>query len=144
ALDLRNEVTIDTGAEPAVSWSGEGRDELPRDGSDVVGRAMQHAARAGGSPIPPHSRHGLNRIPLERGLGSSAAACVAGIVLADALLGLKLEDEEVLELAAEIEGHRDNAAAAIAGGLTVSYGDGVLKLEPAPDLSPVLLIPIDV
>jgi len=141
ALEIRNEVVIDTEAEPGISWKGEGADELTSDGSDMVGRAMQHASRMGGSPLPPHSREGFNRIPLERGLGSSAAACVAGIVIADALSDLKLEHEEILELAGEIEGHRDNAAAAIAGGLTVSFGDGVLKLEPAQDLSPVVLVP---
>jgi homoserine kinase len=83
----------------------------------------------------------VNRIPLERGLGSSAAACVAGISLADRLLGLGLEDEEILELAVEIEGHPDNAAAAIAGGFTIAFGDGVIRLDPHPTLRPVALVP---
>src|SRR5207249_2641983 len=128
ALDLCNEVTVDTDEGPLVTWEGEGAAELPTDGSDMVGRAMAHAARQGGGPLPDCSRHGLNRIPLERGLGSSAAACVAGIMLADRLLGLSLEPEEVLEFAGEIEGHPDNAAAAIAGGLTLAFGDGVIRL----------------
>jgi homoserine kinase len=144
ALDLRNEVVVDTEAGPGVWWEGEGAGELPVDGSDLVGKAMAHAARAGGAVLPALSRHGLNRIPLERGLGSSAAACVAGIALADALGELKLERDEMLELAGEIEGHRDNAAAAIAGGLTIAFDDGVIKLEPAPDLRPVILVPSDV
>jgi homoserine kinase len=141
ALDLWNEVEIDTDADDVVSWEGEGSGELPTDGSDMVGRAMAHAARTAGSPLPPLARHGVNRIPLERGLGSSAAACVAGIALADRLLDLQLEPEERLELAVELEGHPDNAAAAIAGGLTIAFGDGVVRLDPDPGLRPVVLIP---
>ena len=144
ALDLCNEVTIDTDAEPAVAWDGEGAGELPVDGSDLVARAMALAARASGGSLPPMARRGLNRIPLERGLGSSAAACVAGIVLADRLLGLRLSPDEALDLAVEIEGHPDNAAAAIAGGLTIAFGDGTLHLTPSADLRPAILIPLDV
>ena len=65
-------------------------------------------------------------------------------MLADRLLGLRLEPEEVLELAVEIEGHPDNAAAAIAGGLTLAFGDGVVRLDPHPDLRPVVLVPAEV
>lgn len=144
ALDLCNEVAIDTEAEPSITWEGEGAGELPGDGTDLVGRAIAHTARVGGAPLSAFSRHGLNRIPLERGLGSSAAAFVAGILLADRLLGLKLEPEEVLELATDLEGHADNAAAAIAGGLTLAFGDGVVRLDPHPDLRPVVLVPHDV
>jgi homoserine kinase len=144
ALDLWNEVSVDTEAEPAVRWEGEGADELPTDGTDMVSRAMAHAARAGGTPMPAIGLHGLNRIPVERGLGSSAAACVAGIVLADRLLGLGFEPEETLELAGELEGHPDNAAAAIAGGFTLAFGDGVIRLDPHPSLVPVVLCPLDV
>ena len=141
ALDVWNEVAVDTDVEPGVSWEGEGADELPVDGTDMVSRAFVHAARAGGAPPPPLALHGRNGIPLERGLGSSAAAAVAGIALADALLGLSLEREEMLELARELEGHPDNAAAAIAGGLTVAFGDGVIRLDPHPSLRPVVLVP---
>ena len=94
--------------------------------------------------FPPLALRGRNRIPLERGLGSSAAACVAGISLADRILGLGLEPEDVLDLAIEIEGHPDNAAAAIAGGFTVAFGDGVIRLDPHPDLRPVAYVPRDI
>jgi homoserine kinase len=144
ALDLCNEVAIDTEAHPSITWEGEGAGELSADGNDMVGLAIAHTARVGGAPLPAFGRHGLNRIPLERGLGSSAAACVAGILLADRILGLKLEPEEVLELATDLEGHADNAAAAIAGGLTLAFGDGVVRLDPHPDLRPVVLVPSDV
>jgi homoserine kinase len=144
ALDLWNEVTVDTDGPASVTWEGEGSDELPTDGSDLVSKAMAHAARAGGAIMAPLAILGVNRIPLERGLGSSAAACVAGITLADRLLDLALEPEEVLELAVEIEGHPDNAAAAIAGGFTLAFGDGVIRLDPHPALTPVAFVPIDV
>jgi homoserine kinase len=141
ALDLWNEVTIDLDARSGVAWEGEGSDELPVDGSDMVSRAFAHAARTGGVPLPLVALLGVNRIPLERGLGSSAAACVAGISLADRLLDLGLEPEEILELAVEMEGHPDNAAAAIAGGFTIAFGDGVIRLDPHPALRPVALVP---
>jgi homoserine kinase len=144
ALDLWNEVGVDTEAQPGITWEGEGADELPTDGSDMVSKAMLHAARGGGGILPGLALHGVNRIPLERGLGSSAAACVAGISLADRILGLGLEPEDVLDLAIEIEGHPDNAAAAIAGGFTLAFGDGVIRLDPHPDLRPVAFVPIDV
>ena len=143
ALDLWNEVTVDTEAPPGVTWEGEGAAELPVDGTDMVSRSMAHAARAAGSTLPALALHGTNRIPLERGLGSSAAACVAGISLADRLLDLGLEPEEVLELATELEGHPDNAAAAIAGGFTLAFGDGVIRLDPHPDLEPVAFVPTE-
>ncbi|MGZ5306585.1 MAG: homoserine kinase [Actinomycetota bacterium] len=141
ALDLWNEVRVDTDAEPGVTWEGEGADELATDGTDMVSKAMLHAARMGGGILPGLALHGVNRIPLERGLGSSAAACVAGISLADRILGLGLEPEDVLDLAIEIEGHPDNAAAAIAGGFTLAFGDGVIRLDPHPDLRPVAFVP---
>ncbi|MGZ5297050.1 MAG: homoserine kinase [Actinomycetota bacterium] len=141
ALDLWNEVRVDTDAEPGVTWEGEGADELATDGTDMVSKAMLHAARMGGGILPGFALHGANRIPLERGLGSSAAACVAGISLVDRILGLGLEPEDVLDLAIEIEGHPDNAAAAIAGGFTLAFGDGVIRLDPHPDLRPVAFVP---
>jgi homoserine kinase len=143
ALDLWNEVTVDTDAEPSVEWEGEGAGELPQDGTDLISRAMAHAARAAGAPLPALALRGRNRIPLERGLGSSAAARVAGVTMADRLLDLGLEPEEILELAGELEGHPDNVAAAIAGGLTIAFGDGVIRLDPHPSLAPVALVPIE-
>ena len=146
ALDLCNEVTIDTEQRPAVRWEGEGADELPTDGSDAISRAIAWVADAAGANVPPHALTGRNRIPLERGLGSSASACVAGIVAAHHLLGLELEPHRALEMAEAIEGHPDNAAAAIHGGLTIAYraGDGVIRavrLEPHAGLNPVVLVP---
>jgi homoserine kinase len=141
ALDLCNEVTIDTEDEPGVTWEGEGESELPNDGSDRISRTMAAAAAAAGRALPPLAMRATNRIPLERGLGSSAAAAVAGVVLADQLLHLGLDAGGVLSSAVGVEGHPDNAAAAVLGGLTIAAGETVLRLAPHASLRPVLLIP---
>jgi homoserine kinase len=95
--------------------------------------------------LPPLALHGVNRIPLERGLGSSAAAAVAGLLLGCRLAGTDLSLEELLELAVEIEGHADNVAAALLGGLVNVYRYRgrwrVATASPAPLLRPVVLVP---
>lgn len=147
ALDLCNDVTIDTDARPGVGWQGEGADELPTDGSDMVSRAMALVAASAGVDLPAVGMSGVNRIPLERGLGSSSAAAVAGITAARALLepGSALDRDAIFEAASELEGHPDNAAAAVFGGLTIATGTvAPVRLDPHPELRPVLLIPEDV
>jgi homoserine kinase len=146
ALDLWNEVTADTVAEPGVAWEGEGADELPTDGSDVVSRAIRtvaNAERAAGraGPLPAFRLSGLNRIPLERGLGSSAAAAVAGVAIARSILGLMLDPYTMAAEATRIEGHWDNASAAVYGGLMVVADGFVHRLDPDERLRPVVLIP---
>jgi homoserine kinase len=150
ALDLCNEVTVDTDDEPGVTWEGEGADELPTDGSDMVSRAIAHTVELQerihpGANVPAYRLHGLNRIPLERGLGSSSAAAVAGVALARTLLGPAGFDDPygTFAYASELEGHPDNAAPAAFGGLTVfAAGSGyVHRLDPHPDLDPVVLVP---
>ncbi|MEW6058949.1 MAG: homoserine kinase [Actinomycetota bacterium] len=143
ALDLCNEVTVDTDAEPGVGWEGEGADELPTDGSDLVSRAMCWVAERAGQELGPFQLHGLNRIPLERGLGSSAAAAVAGVAIARAWLRLADRDDReiVFRAAADIERHPDNAAAATYGGLTVVADGSVRRFDVAPGIRPVVLVP---
>ena len=150
ALELCNEVTVDTEAEPGVTWEGEGADELPTDGSDMVSRAIAHTLEQRlqlhpNAELPPFSLHGVNRIPLERGLGSSSAAAVAGVTLSRRLLGEAGGDDPytTFAYAAELEGHPDNAAPATFGGLTV-FASGsayVHRLEPHPDIDPVVVVP---
>jgi homoserine kinase len=153
ALDLCNEVTVDTEAEPGVTWEGEGARELPIDGSDMVSRAMAHALvqqrrSQPDAELPAVALHGVNRIPLERGLGSSSAAAVAGIALVQAWFGRigpageqPLSALDVFSLAADLEGHPDNAAAATHGGFTIVADRVVRRLDPHPDLDPVVLVP---
>ena len=140
ALDLCNEVTIDTDAEPRVIWEGEGADELPVAGGDLVGESIRIAA--GSSPVPAFAVRGVNRVPLASGLGSSSAAVVAGVAVGLLLLGDEATAEAVFPHAASIEGHPDNAAPACFGGFTVATADGfVRRFEVHPDVRPVLLVP---
>jgi homoserine kinase len=147
ALSIRNTAVADTAAPPGVSWRGEGADELPTDGSDLVSRTMGDVADRMGERLPPLALHCENRIPLARGLGSSSAAIVMGVVLASSVLelGLEREPDSVFEIAADLEGHPDNVAPAIYGGFTVAVPDGpVRRFATHPDLrSVVVLVPPD-
>ncbi len=146
ALDLLNEVTLFTDVAPsAVVVRGEGAGELPEDGSNLIVRSMQHVADETGATLPRFSVDCVNRIPLERGLGSSATAVVAGVLLADRLLETSLSPDRLLELAVDAEGHPDNVAAALRGGLVLAYrareGWRAESLAPSPALRPVVLVP---
>jgi homoserine kinase len=144
ALELCNEVVIDTDAPSQVTWEGEGALELPTDGSDLVSATMRTVAASMELPLPSFWMHGTNGIPLARGLGSSSAATVAGVVLASRLLELGVERDpaSVTVLATEIEGHPDNAAPAAHGGLTIATAEGfVRRMDPHPDLRPVAIVP---
>ena len=120
ALSLRN--TLEVQAAPSgirVLIEGEGKDSLPSDASNLIVRAMLKVYRQADRPAPGLELRAHNRIPLAAGLGSSAAAIVSGLAAADALIGLGLPRARLLQLASKMEGHPDNAAAAIFGGLNL-------------------------
>jgi homoserine kinase len=127
-----------------VEVYGEGAGQVPTDEDHLVVRALRAAcARCRCRPVGLVLRcH--NNIPHSRGLGSSAAAAVAGVLAGYSLAGMK-PDEAVLDLAAGFDGHADNAAASLLGGLVISWKDQQLfraiRLEPHPELAPVLLVP---
>ena len=127
ALALHDTLTgevLATGLEVVVS--GAGADEVPRDESHLVVRAMRAAFAALGEQPPGLRLTCENVIPHARGLGSSSAAIVGGIVLARALVADgagRLDDDAAFRLAAEIEGHPDNVAPALYGGFTISGRD---------------------
>src|SRR5438445_11681175 len=103
-----------------LTYSGPNADQVPRDNSNLLVKAMERAAAACGAPLPLLRLDVQNEIPLGVGLGSSAAAIIAGILLANELCGSKLSQTEILRLAVEIEGHPDNVAAALHGGFVVA------------------------
>ena len=142
ALSIRNVATADTSAAPGVSWEGEGSDRLPTDGTDLLSRTMEAVADRMGERLPPLALHGTNAIPLARGLGSSSAAIVLGVVLASSVLDLGLEGEpdSVFALAAELEGHPDNVAPAIHGGFTVALPDVVPLADAVFNLAHAALL----
>ena len=142
ALALHDEVVARVApAGLQVDVSGEGADALPRGERHLVVATMRTAFdRLGGQP-PGLVVRAANRIPQSRGLGSSSSAIVAGLLAARALVqdGERLlDDEAVLALADELEGHPDNVAACLLGGLTLAWrtsgGARAARLEPDPAL----------
>jgi homoserine kinase len=131
-----------------LTVDGEGRNELSEDRQNCFVRGLESALRKARGELPEGLgwRIGMrNEIPLARGLGSSAAATVAGVLAGNALAGEPLSMTELLGLATEIEGHPDNAAAALLGGFVVSAAspDGVdaIRFDAPRDLRAVLFIP---
>jgi homoserine kinase len=145
ALALYNEVVAEESDRVSVKLQGEGADRLARDAGNVVARGVKLAYEAAGRPFRGCALECVNRIPTSRGLGSSAAAWVGGLAAGNALLGSPLSRDRLLMLAAQAEGHPDNVAAAVFGGLTVSCGsaDGVTAVTlPVPtSLAWVVLVP---
>src|SRR5207302_416250 len=103
-----------------LTYSGANADQIPRDNSNLLVKAMERAAAAGGAALPSLRLDVQNEIPFGVGLGSSAAAIIAGILLGNELSGSKLSQTEILRLAVEVEGHPDNVAAALHGGFVVA------------------------
>jgi homoserine kinase len=127
-----------------VEIGGEGAGRLPSDETNPVVRAMARLFAEVGQPDLAAEVACHNGIPVGRGLGSSAAAIVGGLVLADALTGAHLGRQRLFELAAEIEGHADNVAAAIYGGFTVTSraaeGLTCAHVDPAGGLAAIAVI----
>lgn len=125
ALGLRNTVEaeiIDRGL--TVEIHGEGASALPRDASNTVARAAYRVYERVGADAPPLTFTLTNLIPPGSGLGSSAAAILGGMLAANSLLDNALSRDEILRLAVDMEGHPDNACAAMLGGLVIaSRGD---------------------
>ena len=130
----------------SIEISGEGAD-LAGSGEDhLVVRAMRAAFAVTGPQPPGLGLRCVNRIPHGRGLGSSAAAVVAGLLAARALAepGPPAADGAVFALATEFEGHPDNVAACLAGGLTIAWTadgqPGMVRLEPRSSVRPVVCV----
>lgn len=107
--------------------------EVPRDRSNLVVRAFERLAPADGFEFRIASQ-----IPLSGGLGSSAAAVLAGLLAADHIFKL---DADVAAIATELEGHPDNVAAGLYGGVVICAGQRVHRLEPPLGLEAVLVVP---
>jgi homoserine kinase len=131
-----------------LTVDGEGRNELSEDRDNRFVRGLETTLRAARGDLP----EGLgwritmhNTIPLARGLGSSAAATVGGVLAGNALAGETLSMAELLAIAADVEGHPDNASAALLGGFVVSARDEVgveaIRFDAPRDLRVVLFVP---
>lgn len=130
ALDLWNEVVVDTDGEPG-SVVNEGPEAALLAGREnLTLRAMRTLASDHGRDLPPFALTARTHVPVARGLGSSAAALVAGLIAANHLLGLELGDDDLYAVAWRIEGHGDNVGAALYGGtvLAVPQVRGTVRL----------------
>lgn len=130
-----------------VTTDGLGAGEVPTGDDNLIWRSLVHFCEHHDVAVPAVALRVVNHIPLERGLGSSSAAIVAGLTLGRALTGVVTGDREVVALASRIEGHPDNVAPAVLGGLVASAtgDDGELvvrRVNPAPALRPVVLVPV--
>jgi homoserine kinase len=141
ALDVTLTVTAVPREAQRVVASGDGAGELPTDDTNLIWRGVVAYCERFGADAPDITLHSANDIPLERGMGSSAAAAVAGVALAREVLAAGGTDADLVTLAAELEGHPDNAAAAMLGGLVVCADGLARRLEPATYLRPVVCVP---
>ncbi|MGP3535322.1 homoserine kinase [Microbacterium sp. RD1] len=127
ALSVYDELVV-TELDPGlleIEVAGEGAASVPRDASNLVVRAMAYAFAAVGRQLPGVRLEAHNVIPHGRGMGSSGAAVVSGLLAAKGLLegDVELGPETLLRLATELEGHPDNVAPALFGGLTIAWID---------------------
>ncbi|MDQ0376982.1 homoserine kinase [Amycolatopsis thermophila] len=148
ALALHDVVEVqvtDAGLKVEVFDAGAGGvEDVPTDETHLVVRALRRACGHLGVTPPGLHLRCFNKIPHARGLGSSAAAVVSGIAAGYALAGRPL-DGDAVQLAAEFEGHADNAAASLLGGFVLAWCDnGVFhaeRLTPHPSIRPVVAVP---
>jgi len=121
ALDLWNDVEISfTGSALQIEIEGEGQEVLPRDQQNLIIRSIKLLAEKYSREIP----NGIlircaNRIPVASGMGSSSSAVIAGLMAANKLLELRMSQNEILKAGLELEGHVDNIAACLLGGLVI-------------------------
>jgi homoserine kinase len=145
ALGLYDTVEVRlAGSGLVVRATGQGADTVPTDETHLVVCALRAACDALDFHPAGLELNCDNAVPHARGLGSSAAAVVAGVAAAYALAGRPV-DASALQVAAEFEGHADNAAASLFGGLVIAWREGdryrAVRLEPHADLRPVLFVP---
>jgi homoserine kinase len=145
ALDLWNSIEIETGGE-GIRASYVGSDALGMDGLENYSvRAMRQLAEEHGRELPPFHLTAQIDVPVARGLGSSAAAIVAGLIAGNFLLDLGLTDDQIFQAAARMEGHGDNVGAALHGGAILSVpalGRAVKLTDGADlDLTTVVFVP---
>lgn len=149
ALGLHDDVAAEvTAGGVRVAVSGEGAGELPDGDRHLVVTAMRAAFDVLGAQPAGLALECVNRIPQARGLGSSSAAIVAGVLLARALVAdgaTRLDDAAALRLASELEGHPDNVAPCLLGGFTVAWtepaGARAVSLPVAAAVRPTVFVP---
>lgn len=145
ALSLYNYISFEKADQLAVTISGEGESYLYRNASNMVIKAAQMLYNEVGAGDVRLKVAMTNNIPPSRGLGSSSAAVVGGLKMANYALGEPLKMTRLLQLATKMEGHPDNAAAALCGGFVACAQDGdkitTCRITPPARLKAVVAIP---
>ena len=151
ALDVWNTIEIEVldSGEPVVEVTGEGAGELGTGRDNLVYRSMEFLFQDAEQEMPLVRIRCDNAIPLARGMGSSAAAIAGGLVAANAICSQDYTPNDLLEMAATIEGHPDNVAAAVLGGMQLVISDKTeegsrlytVPINVPPGLHAVVFVP---
>jgi len=144
ALDLWNQVQFEADDQITFRVTGEGADQLDNQPNNLLVEAFLHVYELCGQDSKGVTIRSHNQIPPSSGMGSSATALVAGIFGANELLGRPLSQADMLKLATELEGHPDNVAPALLGGLVVSVMDGgeiLSRRYEVPKLAAIIVKP---
>jgi len=144
ALDIWNTVEVTVGGS-GVDISGEGHDSLPNNASNLVHKSVARVFEELGRDVPEFRLSCHNEIPLARGLGSSSASLIGGLTAGNELCDQAFTEDEILQIASEIEGHPDNVTPALYGGFRIAVNhNGRIISAPVPipeGLEAVLFIP---
>lgn len=151
ALAVYDELEVTAKAEPGVvvHVNGVGEGEVPADETNLVARSIAHTFAAVGQELPGLELVARNTIPHGRGMGSSGAAIVSGVMAAKGLLEgiVEFDENRLLAIATELEGHPDNVAPALFGGLTITWttpeGPRFKKLMVHRGVSPLVAVPTE-
>ncbi|HJT38532.1 MAG TPA: homoserine kinase [Actinomycetota bacterium] len=138
ALEWHNEVRVEQRDDDVLVVTGTGSisdNGIPRDESNLVVRALRTVVGKSGLAV-----NQIVAIPNGRGFGSSAAAVIAGLVAGRALSASSDSDEQLLAKAIELEGHADNAAPCLLGGITVSAGSSTIRIDPPASIRPLVCV----
>ncbi len=147
ALDLSNRILAErtTGSGLEIEVRGEGVGRIPCDETNLTYRAMNCFFRQSGERLGGVRLILENHIPLRKGLGSSAAAIVGGLMAAASLSGKRVTKRAMLDLAVGMEGHPDNVAAALLGGVVVASGSNgrieAIRMDPPDGMKAVVAVP---
>jgi len=148
ALNLYNYIEYEISGDEgylSLEISGEGAKSLAKDKSNLVYQAFSRAFIKNNQKVPGIKLKLINNIPLARGLGSSSAAIIGGLMAANSFLNERLSDNQLLDLAMEFEGHPDNIAPALLGGIVLCTSNNgkyyYQKMDPPNSLCCSILIP---
>lgn len=145
ALSLYAWLELSVSEQTEVYLYGDGMDGIPKDEKNLVFQVAQKVFQRAGMATQPLKIRMYSEIPLTRGLGSSASAIVGALVAANELIGRRFTNDELFQMATELEGHPDNVGASIFGGIVVSSWDGqsapYVKLTPPHALKTLVVVP---